>query len=378
MVDGQGYLINNREILSDDVEDFEYTPKPEFVGPFEVFNVEDEEAVIRKFFDHIQELKPVIQVTYNGDGFDWPFLDARAAKNGMSLYAEIGFQIDSQNEYKSRYAVHMDCFRWVKRDSYLPVGSQGLKAVTKAKLRYDPVEIHYEEICRMAAEQPQALSNYSVSDAVATYYLYMKYVHPFIFALCTIIPLGPDDVLRKGSGTLCEMLLMDSAFNNNIVMPNKQETVHTKHHDGHLVDAETYVGGHVEALESGVFRNDIPCRFRIVPSAIQGLLDNLDNALKHAIVNEEGRDFDTLTNYAEERDKLKAQLENLRDEPFREEVPLIYHLDVAAMYPNIILTNRLQPMAMVDEATCAACDFNRPDSKCQRKMDWTWLVHFRV
>ena len=27
------------------------------------------------------------------------------------------------------------CSRWVKRDSYLPVGSQGLKAVTRAKLR---------------------------------------------------------------------------------------------------------------------------------------------------------------------------------------------------------------------------------------------------
>ena len=38
------------------------------------------------------------------------------------------------------------------------------------------------------------LSNYSVSDAVATYYLYMKYVHPFIFALCTILPMDPDEV----------------------------------------------------------------------------------------------------------------------------------------------------------------------------------------
>jgi hypothetical protein len=28
----------------------------------------------------------------------------------------------------------------------------------------------------------------------------MKYVHPFIFSLCTIIPMNPDDVLRKGSG----------------------------------------------------------------------------------------------------------------------------------------------------------------------------------
>ena len=46
-----------------------------------------------------------------------------------------------------------------------------------------------------------------MSDAVATYYLYMKYVHPFTYALCTIIPMEPDEVLRKGSGTLCEALL---------------------------------------------------------------------------------------------------------------------------------------------------------------------------
>lgn len=59
-------------------------------------------------------------------------------------------------------------------------------------------------------EQPQVLAQYSVSDAVATYYLYMKYVHPFIFSLCNIIPLNPDEVLRKGTGTLCETLLMVS------------------------------------------------------------------------------------------------------------------------------------------------------------------------
>lgn len=52
------------------------------------------------------------------------------------------------------------------------------------------------------------MASYSVSDAVATYYLYTTYVHPFIFSLATIIPMSPDEVLRKGSGTLCEMLLM--------------------------------------------------------------------------------------------------------------------------------------------------------------------------
>ena len=65
---------------------------------------------------------------------------------------------------------------------------------------------------RFAAEQPHKMASYSVSDAVATYYLYMTYIHPFIFSLSTIIPMPPDEVLRKGSGTLCEVLLMVQAY----------------------------------------------------------------------------------------------------------------------------------------------------------------------
>jgi hypothetical protein len=46
--------------------------------------------------------------------------------------------------------------------------------------------------------------------------------------------------------------------------------------------------------------------------------------------------------------------------------------DVGAMYPNIILTNRLQPSAIVDDATCAACDYNQAKNDCKRKMEWVW------
>ena len=284
----QGYLITNREIVSADVEDFEYTPKPEFEGPFIIFNEPNEVSLVQRFFDHILEIKPHIIVTYNGDFFDWSFVEARATHHELNMTKTIGFERDKEGVYSCRPCIHMDAFFWVKRDSYLPVGSQNLKAVAKAKLRYDPVELDPEEMCRMAAEQPQVLANYSVSDAVATYYLYMKYVHPFIFALCTIIPMEPDEVLRKGSGTLCETLLMVQAFIANIIFPNKQETaLQTWTNDGHLLDSETYVGGHVEALESGVFRSNIPCRFRLIPSAFQMLIDGVERTLKHAIEEEE-------------------------------------------------------------------------------------------
>lgn len=52
-------------------------------------------------------------------------------------------------------------------------------------------------------------------------------------------------------------------------MPNRHEDAHGNMHEGHLLASETYVGGHVEALEAGVFRSDIPIDFKIVPAAVQ-------------------------------------------------------------------------------------------------------------
>lgn len=48
------------------------------------------------------------------------------------------------------------------------------------------------------------------------------------------------------------------------------------------------------------------------------------------------------------------------------------------MYPNIILTNRLQPYAMVQPANCAACDFNTPDAQCKRTLTWAWRGKYYV
>ncbi|KAL2635827.1 hypothetical protein R1flu_007306 [Riccia fluitans] len=373
MIDGQGYLIVNRECVGEDIEDLEYTPKPEFQGLFQVTNAPNERAVLESWFNHMREVKPGIYVTYNGDFFDWPFIEQRSNHHGMSMYEEIGFRCDAvQGECLSKFACHLDCFAWVKRDSYLPQGSQGLKAVTKAKLGYDPLEVNPEDMVRFAMEKPQVMSSYSVSDAVSTYYLYMTYVHPFIFSLATILPMPPDEVLRKGSGTLCEMLLMVEAFKANIICPNKHKSEEEKVYNGRMLDSETYIGGHVECLESGVFRSDLPTKFRLVPEGYQKLIDNLDRDLKYAIQVEGKMDIDSVTNYSEVREEIRNKLEALRDTTALEEKPLIYHLDVAAMYPNIILTNRLQPPSIVTDDVCAACDFNRPGKTCLRQLEWVW------
>lgn len=51
-------------------------------------------------------------------------------------------------------------------------------------------------------------------------------------------------------------------------MPNKHKQVTEAFYDGHLLESETYVGGHVESIEAGVFRSDIPANFVIDTKAI--------------------------------------------------------------------------------------------------------------
>lgn len=73
------------------------------------------------------QVQPAIYVTYNGDFFDWPFIEARAAHHGLDMHVSTGFRTQKGGECLSKSAVHMDCLCWVNRDSYLPQGSRGLK-----------------------------------------------------------------------------------------------------------------------------------------------------------------------------------------------------------------------------------------------------------
>ena len=50
----QGYLIISREIVSEDIQDFEYTPLPKFPGPFKIFNEANEEDLLKRFITHVK------------------------------------------------------------------------------------------------------------------------------------------------------------------------------------------------------------------------------------------------------------------------------------------------------------------------------------
>lgn len=364
MTEEFGELITNRQLISEDIQEFEYHAKDDMKSTFRIFNEINEEALLIRFLEVILEHRPHIITTYNGSFFDWPFITKRLKKYNIDIYNSIQFQ--EINEYfECPFIVHLDCYKWVKRDSYLPMNNQGLKDVARIKLGYFPDEIDPEDMVRYASEDPQKLASYSVSDAIATYYLYIKYVQSHIFSVCSLIPLPPVHILCKGAGTLCESLLLAESISYNILVPLKKKTSELEYYKGHLVENLTYVGGHVESLKAGIFRSDFDHDFLIDDQMIELIVDNIDQILEDYTghIDYEATKNDYINTIRSHIGKINSK-------------GCIYHLDVGAMYPNIILTNRLQPFAVVNDDICVRCDFNDIKNQCRKKMEWISRVEY--
>ncbi|ELA42787.1 uncharacterized protein VICG_00102 [Vittaforma corneae ATCC 50505] len=364
MTDEFGELITNRQIVSEDIQVFEYHAKDDMRCMFRVSNEPSEEALLIRFLEVILEHRPHIITTYNGSFFDWPFICKRLSKYNMNLFNSIQFK--EVNEYfDCPFIIHLDCYKWVKRDSYLPMNNQGLKDVARIKLGYFPDEIDPEDMFRLASEDPQRLASYSVSDAVATYYLYLKYVHSHIFSVCSLIPLPPVQVLCKGAGTLCESLLLAESVSYKILVPLKKRTDGLEYYKGRLIENLTYVGGHVESLRAGIYRSDFYQEFNIDDQVVELIIDNLDQILE---------DYTSCTDYQAKKEQYICEIKSCIGKIMSK--GCIYHLDVGAMYPNIILTNRLQPISVVNDDVCIRCDYNDEKNQCRKKMQWISRVEY--
>lgn len=127
-------------------------------------------------------------------------------------------------------------------------------------------------------------------------------------------------------------------------------------------------------MRTGVYRSDFPVEFRLEKSGYQSLIDKIPQIIDFALLVEPGHQKkDEITNYDEIRLEIERMLVAIRDQcPRLVTTPLIYHVDVGAMYPNIILTNRLQPTSIVNDQICAGCLYNKEENNCKRKLDWQW------
>ncbi len=137
----------------------------------------EEPEVLRRLDAHLAALEPGVIATWNGAGFDLPFLAIRAQRHGIRLGLDIapdpmlhlrghrlpGFVTGCRAAWHAHG--HLDAYRLYRADTVRTLAIGGRLKVMARACGLDPVEVDPTCIHTLA---PEALARYVASDARCT------------------------------------------------------------------------------------------------------------------------------------------------------------------------------------------------------------------
>src|SRR3989338_9435722 len=225
--------------------------------------VESEAALLEHFFRLIESQRPDIIATYNGDGFDFPYIITRAKKHKIPL--DIG--LDHSEIIKNKAGQveivgmpHIYVYRFVKRivRGNLQTQSDKLDAVAKELLGEGKHESDVSVLYK-AWDEEQGLEQYcayNLHDAMLTLKLAEKLL-PNLIEFSRIVGQPLFDVNRMGFSQLIEWFLFKQALAENQLMPNKPSYRETRDRM-----RRSFVGGYVFQPTPGLYENILMFDFR--------------------------------------------------------------------------------------------------------------------
>ncbi len=191
--------------------------------------VEDEADLLERFTQLVREISPDFLVGYYSDGFDLPYLKARAEKNNVKL--SLGLD-DSQPTFsrgnvligKIKGIIHIDIFKFIRvaYGQYMKSESFSLNEVAKEFLS-DKKEIFQIENSKKTEETYwEDFYRYNLQDAELTLGLFNKFF-PDIIEFCKITKEPPFDITRAGISKLLESYILHNLEKQNEI-PEKRPT----------------------------------------------------------------------------------------------------------------------------------------------------------
>jgi len=208
----------------------------------------------------IQEERPDIIVTYNGDLFDFPYIQERA----NVLHA--GFAISSDGTspraisrgrdtaVKLAGMQHLDVYqmlRFLSRFAVVSLVKFDLESVVSSLYGIEKEKIHSNEINELWDKRKDLdrLASYCREDSEYTLRIAQQYL-PLIAELCRIVKLTLFDVGRASASLLVEQLIMDKCRETNRVIANKPDESAIKQRLMNPIK-----GGYVKEPEPGLHEN---------------------------------------------------------------------------------------------------------------------------
>ena len=262
--------------------------------------VEDEHDLLRRFEEVLNEENPDYLVGYFSDGFDMPYIIARAKKNHLRLILGDGFRIARRGDLsvaKIKGIVHLDIFKFIKNimAGSLKLENYTLKNVAAELLNEKKIEVPLEDIGIVWNEREDELEKfceYNLQDAKLTLLLCEK-ILPNLNELVRLTGQPIFDICRSSYSQLVEQYFMKRAKEFKEITPNKPKPNEISYRRMH-----TFEGAFVYEPHPGLYENLVVLDYRsLYPSLIVAkniapsmLTQDKNESYATTVIEEDGRE----------------------------------------------------------------------------------------
>lgn len=190
-----------------------------------------EADMLKRFVELVNEYKPDMIAGYYSDGFDFPYIRARATKNKIPLelgldYSELRIEGRANTSAKITGIAHIDVLRIVRKllvkvmeTDILTLDAVAAELLGKGK---HPADIN--KLSTAWDSSNSAMLNefaaYNLQDAELTYEL-AQLTMPNLIEMVKIVGQLPYDINRMGFSQLVEWFAIKQAFPLGEIAPNK-------------------------------------------------------------------------------------------------------------------------------------------------------------
>ncbi len=193
--------------------------------------VEDEAELLEKFVEYVREISPDFLVGYFSDGFDLPYLKARAEKHNVKL--SLGLD-DSQPKFtrginlkgKINGIVHIDLLKFIKTaySQYMQSETLSLNEVSKEFLGDTKKDFKLKHSSKIEEKDWEKYYEYNLHDSVLTLKLFEK-MWPDLLEFSKIMKEPIFEVSRNGMSKNVESYILHNLEKFNEI-PEKKPGYH--------------------------------------------------------------------------------------------------------------------------------------------------------
>ena len=218
---------------------------------------EDEEDMLEAFVKYVKEYSPDILSGYFSDGFDLPYLKARADKNKFKLNLGID---NSQPVFsrgriltgKIKGIIHLDIFRFIRSiySQYLQSETLSLNDVSSELLNEKKAEWEHKHPSKIKPIEWENYFKYNLQDSILTYKLAEKLL-PDIIEFTKIIQEPLFNVSRDAMSAQVENYIMHNLEKYNEIIEKRPHA----HQIGARRAEERYEGAFVLQPIPGLYED---------------------------------------------------------------------------------------------------------------------------